>query len=170
VWHIFINRESIVTRVTNRELYRYIVIAYIPAAGLLIWKIIEVYDQGFVLQFEEDGIEYQYHCPNTNSGVYLIIYQVVIALVTLFFCLKARNVPKNFNEDVHIIYLCIFMILIMGFGASVFLSAENMPDNRANIMFLTHFMAAVMMEISVLGRTIYLLVSGKAERHIQSVR
>jgi len=165
VWHIFKNQGK---GVTNCELYRLIVLVYIPVAGLLIWKTIQIYDQGLQFEIAEDGIEYQYECPDTDSGVYLVLSQWIIAFIALFFCLKARDVPDDFNENVHIMYLCIFTMLLMGFGVIVFQSAGDTPKIRAIIVCLSHLMAAVVIEITVLGRTMYLLVSGKAERHIRS--
>jgi len=165
VWHIFKNQGK---GVTNCELYRLIVLVYIPVAGLLIWKSFQTYKEGLTYEYAEDGIEYQYECPDTEAGVYLALSQWIIAFIALFFCLKARDVPDDFNENVHIMYLCIFTMLLMGFGVIVFQSAGDTPKIRAIIVCLSHLMAAVVIEITVLGRTMYLLVSGKAERHIRS--
>jgi len=149
---------------TNCELYRDIIIVYIPVAGILIWRTIESYEKGLLLEISEDGVEYQYQCPDTLAGIYLTLCQWIIAFVALFFCLKARDIPDNLNENVHIMYLCIFTMLLMGFGVVVYQTAGNTPNLRAIIVSLCHLMAAVVIEITVLGRTMYLLIRGKAGR------
>jgi len=164
-WEKFKNHGDVLS---NRVLYRYIVLVYIPVAGLLIWKTIEMYEEGLVFRIADDGVEYQYECPDSQAGVFLFLFQWVIAFISLWLCLKATAVPQYFNENVHIMYLCIFIMLLMGFGVIVFQSAGDTPRVRAIIVFLSHLMAAVVIEISVLGRTIYLLVSGKAERGLHT--
>jgi len=161
VWYVLKNRQA----VTNCKLYQGIILVYIPVAGLLIWRTIEVNEKGLSRETAEIGVQYQWQCPETQAGIYLIIYQFIISFVALFFCLNARDVPDDFNENIHIMYLCIFTMLLMGFGVIVFQSAGDTPDIRAIIVCLSHLIAGVLIEITVLGRTMYLLVSGKAGRH-----
>jgi len=160
VWYIFRNPGH---SVPNCKLYLGILLIYIPVAGLLRWRMIELSEKGFSID-TADGVQHQFQCPDTQSGIYLTIYQYIIAFVALFFCLKARNVPDDFNENIHIMYLCIFTMLLIGFGVIVFQHGGDTPDIRAILMCLSHLMATVLIEITVLGRTMYLLVSGKARR------
>jgi len=156
VWHIFHNKGR--GSHSNRTLFKYLGLVFIPVAALLLWKTWEVFDKGLTYEIASDGIEYQYECPNTTAGVYLFSSQVILAFVALFFCLKARDIPDDFNEIVHIMYLCIFTMLLMGFAFIVFKSAGDTPRIRAIIVCLSHLMAAIVIEISVLGRTLYLLL------------
>jgi ABC-type proline/glycine betaine transport system substrate-binding protein len=163
VWDIF-RREGRGPVHTNCHLYSYLVLILIPVAAMLVWKAIETVDKGLKYKKAENSVEYQYECPDTTAGVWLTAIQIVLACVALILCLKARDIPDDFNEIVHIMYLCIFTMLLIGFGLVVFKSAGDTPRIRAIIMCLSHLCVAVVIEISVLGRTIYLVVSGKAER------
>jgi ABC-type proline/glycine betaine transport system substrate-binding protein len=165
VWHIFKQQGRGATH-TNCHLYYYLVMIFIPVAALLVWKTFQVFQKGLDYTIADNGIEYQYECPYTTAGVWLVASQVLLACIALILCVMARNIPDDFNEIVHIMYLCIFTMLLMGFGLVVFRSAGDTPRIRAIIMCLSHLCAAVVIEISVLGRTIYLIISGKAIENV----
>lgn len=145
---------------TNKMLLQYLAVMLLPLLPLIIWHAVETNSMGFQLWEADDGLAFAHICPMTRSGGGLLAMTFIYAGITLGIAFLARNIPNDYNEVVHILYLCLFWLLLAAFTLFVWSQTDDITM-RSLIACLFGICCGIIVEVSVLGPKFAMLIADK---------
>jgi len=162
IFKAFKNKTLQVVILTNKILMRYLGIMLFPVIIFVIWNAVATREAGWVKWESADKLSFTYMCPEPAATSWLIGITMCYAIATLLMAYFARNIPSDYNEIIHILYLTMFWTLLTAFTLFVWGNTTDV-DTQALMACLYGICCGIIVEISVLGPKFALLLGAKEE-------